>query len=300
MTSTAKIGTIQQPHIVSPTPSLQPQEDMRYRRLELVNTLQSTLELNEQLTIFKRWINQSVAIDGLKYSNSQHNINFSLGHCDGHQCNYRLNTNNESLGEIEFSRKKPFKEEELSQIETDLTALLYPIRNALQYYVAVQTALRDPLTGTGNRIALDNALHRECQLAERYSQSVSILMLDIDHFKQINDQYGHTAGDEVLKQIADTVRNVTRATDMTFRYGGEEFVVVLSKTDIAGAEIIADRIRQHISAKPFETQAGAIPVTASIGASKLNKSERIKDLFNRADQALYLAKNSGRNQVVCQ
>jgi len=205
----------------------------------------------------------------------------------------------DDLGEVEFSRKTRFNEEELSGIEAALTALLYPIRNALRYHAALQTALRDPLTGTGNRIALDNALRRECQLAERYAQSVSLLVLDIDHFKLINDNHGHSVGDQVLQLVAERIHNVTRETDMTFRYGGEEFVVVLSITDREGAAIIAERLRLIIEHEAFNTDVGPVNITVSVGASCLQAQDNIKQLFDRADDALYKAKHQGRNQVVC-
>ena len=297
--STAQVGALNTP---SPTPPglfpLFDQDDSRLRRFELINTLQATLELPEQLGIFFNWLQQLVTIDGLSYNNRQHQISLNLGSEASHRCNYQLKTDQDMLGELEFCRRHRFTEEELSQIESALTALLYPIRNALRYHVAVQTALRDPLTGTGNRIALDNALHRECQLAERYNQSVSLLVLDIDYFKKINDNHGHSVGDEVLQQIAARVQVVTRETDMTFRYGGEEFVVVLSKTDLEGAAIIGERVRQIIEHEAFTTQAGDLTVTVSVGASHLRKNETIKQLFDRADEALYVAKNQGRNCVI--
>lgn len=288
------LGPVATPSIMSPSV----EADHRLRRFDLVNTLQTTLDIKGQLNIFFNWIKAQVNVDGLGYQHDQHGLRANFGIESQHHCHYRLNSNTEDLGEINFRRSTPFSEEELSQLETSLTSLHYPVRNALQYYVAVQTALRDPLTGTGNRIALDNALHRECQLAERYAQSVSLLIVDIDHFKNINDSYGHSVGDEVLKQVASAIRTVTRETDMTFRYGGEEFVVVLSKTDLLGAELIAERVRRKIEKIPFTTEAGDIHVTVSLGASKLRQQDKIKDLFDRADQALYKAKNSGRNRVV--
>jgi diguanylate cyclase (GGDEF)-like protein len=297
--SSAKLGVVTQPEVSPALVQFQHEDDVRQRRLDLINALQSTLELQEQLNIFHRWLGQLVAVDGLKYLNPQHQIELILGAETLHHCHYRLSTEQESLGEIEFTRRQRFSEEELSQIETSLTALLYPVRNALRYHVAVQTALRDPLTGAGNRIALDNALHRECQLAERYAQSVSLLVLDIDHFKAINDSHGHSVGDQVLQQVADCIRTVTRETDMTFRYGGEEFVVVLSKTDLPGAALIAERVRHSIAQQTFATQAGNIHLTVSLGASSLGVKENIKNLFDRADQALYQAKSLGRNRVIC-
>ena len=296
--SSANLGLINPINVLPELSRTLNDGDQRQRCFELVNTLQSTLDLAEQLRIFKCWIEQNIAVEGLHYHQPQHHISIALGVEAKHHSHYRLTTDDENLGEIQFSRGKPFSEEELSQLETALSSLLYPVRNALRYHVAVETALRDPLTGTGNRIALDNALRRECQLAERYAQAVSLLVIDIDHFKNINDSFGHTVGDQVLKQVATAIRTVTRETDMTFRYGGEEFVVVLSKTNIDGANLIAERVRQCIEQQQFKTQSGNTKVTVSLGASTLQQKENIKNLFDRADHALYQAKSLGRNRVV--
>jgi len=202
------------------------------------------------------------------------------------------------LGEVTFSRRKRFSEAELSNIESLLGSLIFPLRNALKYRSAVQSALRDPLTGTGNRIALDNALAREKSLADRYDQPLSLLTIDIDHFKRINDNFGHSSGDEVLREVARGIVAVTRQTDMTFRFGGEEFVVLLNKTNPEGASVIAERIRHFIEKARVETNNELLQATVSIGVSTLRKDESTKMLFDRADQALYKAKAQGRNQII--
>lgn len=301
--SSANLGLVSQSKIPPLMPSI-PEGEQDLYRFELLSALQSTLDIDGQLNILFDRIQSYVKVDGLSYQHNQHGIKLSLGDEPKHHCHYRLTAdserqaNSEDLGEMQFSRGTRFGEEELNRIETVISYLLYPIRNALKYHVAVQTSLRDPLTGTGNRIALDNALHRECQLAERYDQSVSMIVVDIDHFKKINDNHGHSIGDEVLKEVANTIKRETRDTDMTFRYGGEEFVVVLSKTDLLGAGIIAERLRQSVEELTVATKAGDINVTVSLGTSKLQAQENIKSLFDRADQALYLAKENGRNCVI--
>jgi diguanylate cyclase (GGDEF)-like protein len=160
-------------------------------------------------------------------------------------------------------------------------------------------ALLDPLTRLGNRAALDNALRRELQLAERHHYELSLLMIDVDHFKRINDEHGHGCGDEILQLIARTIENVCRETDISFRYGGEEFVVLLRKTGGSGARIIAERLRKEINNIALGKNGHAVKPTVSIGISTRESSqkEHISDLFDRADKALYLAKSSGRNCV---
>lgn len=272
-------------------------DELRFR---LTNILQSTLDLDDMLALFVDCVRNFVEFDSLQFRSDSTAIDLTLGSVRAHHCNYRLITPQETLGEITFSRRSRFNADELAQFEVALSALVYPIRNALRYQSAVKTALIDPLTETGNRIALDNALHRELQLANRYQQALSLLMIDIDHFKHINDTHGHQVGDEVLRAVADAIKTITRETDMIFRYGGEEFVVVLSKTNADGAAIIAERIREHIDSLQTCIETNAVHATVSAGVSSLRGKEHIKELFERADQALYQAKRQGRNRIVIQ
>jgi diguanylate cyclase (GGDEF)-like protein len=217
-----------------------------------------------------------------------------------HHCDYRLTTDEGYLGEIIFNRGKRFSETERTKLEITLGALIYPLRNALHYQSALHLALLDPLTHLGNRAALDNALRRELQLAERHQYEFSMLMIDVDHFKLINDRYGHSRGDEVLQEIARTIESVCRETDISFRYGGEEFVVLLRKTSESGACIIGERLRKEISKIVIQQNADSIQPTVSIGISTRvsNQKEHINQLFDRADKALYQAKQTGRDCVV--
>ena len=174
---------------------------------------------------------------------------------------------------------------------------MYPLRNGIRYQEAIRSALTDPLTGAGNRICLDNVLAREFELASRYQQPLSILMIDIDYFKRVNDTFGHAAGDKVLKTVAETLRVTSRCADMAFRYGGEEFVLLLNKTDLAGARIIAERLRSTIAGLSCIYENSEIPITISIGIAEVREGETRDNLLKRADDALYKAKHSGRNQV---
>jgi len=134
----------------------------------------------------------------------------------------------------------------------------------------------------------------------RYSTTVSLLLIDIDHFKQVNDTYGHLAGDDVLVEVSAMLQRVVRAVDMVSRYGGEEFVIVLPETAAPGAEAFAERLRELIEGHAFVQMRGApIRVTTSIGVSSFPGFgvEAVEDLLANADQALYRAKAEGRNRV---
>ena len=171
------------------------------------------------------------------------------------------------------------------------------IRSAKERYEFL--AATDPLTGCLNRRSLLDRLEGEFERARRYGLALSVLMVDIDHFKQVNDTHGHLVGDEVLRNVGALLRQELRNVDVIARYGGEEFIAVLPETPFDGARVLADRIRAAIAARPFKSDEGEFTVTASIGVTALNKDEMQtpEDVLARVDEALYRAKNSGRNQV---
>ncbi len=160
-------------------------------------------------------------------------------------------------------------------------------------------AAHDPLTGLNNRHIFQEQLTHELERAQRYERKLSLLMMDIDHFKHINDRYGHPAGDEVLKEFAGRLQDNLRQSDFIARYGGEEFVVLLPETDVVDAHRLAERIREAIAREPFHiNKQDIIPVTASVGlAAYPGHAEDGENLVSMADGALYEAKNAGRNQV---
>jgi two-component system cell cycle response regulator len=158
----------------------------------------------------------------------------------------------------------------------------------------------DPLTQVMNRRALTVRLASELERARRYDAVLTLLMVDLDHFKLVNDTYGHLVGDEVLREVATMLQNDVRSVDVVARYGGEEFVVVLPETSLAGATIFAERIREHVAATPFATSlVESLRLTASVGVSSYPSTtvSTVDDLFARADEALYRAKAEGRNRV---
>jgi diguanylate cyclase (GGDEF)-like protein/hemerythrin-like metal-binding protein len=161
---------------------------------------------------------------------------------------------------------------------------------------AYQRSITDPLTGVWNRNQFNEFVRVEVPRSERYEQPACLLVLDIDHFKQVNDNFGHGIGDQVLQQFAGLVKDQIRMVDSLFRWGGEEFVILLPNTSLTAARFIAERIRRVVSEADFKP----VPqVTVSIGAAELERGESPEDWFDRADQAIYRAKSQGRNQVVC-
>lgn len=284
---------------ITPFADLMPKPDIKPELLlKLSSRLQTTLELQQLLDIFFNEIKHAVLVDGMCYSNSNQNLLNSYGKEGIHSCSYRLTTHKDYMGELTFSRSTRFREHELANIEGLISTLVYPLRNAVRYTEAIAAAFRDPLTGAGNRVALDKTLEREVELAKRHSQPLSVLMLDIDHFKNVNDTYGHAMGDEVLKQVVKSITACIRQTDMCFRYGGEEFLIMLASADSPGAHRIAERIRCSIEEAVFSHEKGSLSITSSIGSATLYASDTVHSICERADSVLYKAKNSGRNQVI--
>ncbi len=156
----------------------------------------------------------------------------------------------------------------------------------------------DELTEVLSRSQIMEDLRRCMQHAKDHHQNLSIIMLDIDFFKRVNDQYGHQAGDMVLMQMAKRFKTSVRNVDMVGRYGGEEFLVVLPDADIGISQQIAERIRAHVVSSPINNAGCTINVSVSGGIAKFDETDSIESLIDRADKALYKAKEGGRNRVV--
>ncbi|MBL8572952.1 MAG: PleD family two-component system response regulator [Hyphomicrobiaceae bacterium] len=193
------------------------------------------------------------------------------------------------------------KNEMLARARTQIRRKRYTdhLRDSLQQ--TMEMAVTDALTGLNNRRYLESHLSTLVDQAAARGKALSLLIIDIDFFKSINDTYGHDAGDDVLREFAKRIRRNVRGIDLACRYGGEEFVVVMPETDMALAYMVAERLRQRVASEPFMVAGGskAIDVTISIGIGALEKADDTPEtIIKRADQAVYLAKRTGRNRVV--
>ncbi len=286
-----RLGFVQQPLLLKRPVSL------AQVRQQLSLQLQTTLEPQRILGLFYREIHRLVPLDALSYQHKASDLRLELGLRGHHSISYTLSHEGEHLGELVFRRNQRFSEQEQGNLESLLSALLYPMRNALLYRAATQSALRDPLTDTGNRIAMDQTLQREIDMSRRHLQPLSLLMLDIDHFKQINDTHGHSAGDDVLKAVAASIKGQLRNVDMVFRFGGEEFLILLSNTGREAAAMVGERLRFAAQAKDYLADGKLIELTVSLGCATLLPGESVESLLRRADSALYVAKREGRNRL---
>jgi len=264
--------------------------------LELTPALQTTLDVEQQIQLFAKAIQNHLSVDGVKYLNSDAAVACLIGEEATHQVTYDLKLENGPLGSLRFFRELPFANSELKKLENLLCALVYPLRNALTYLEALRLASHDPLTGVQNRLALQQATEREVDLASRQNAPLSMLLIDADHFKHFNDEFGHAFGDDVLRTLAQTASTTIRRSDLLFRYGGEEFVVIASHTNSEGAKLLGERIREAVAG--ITTIRGRkVALSVSVGIAQLASNESADSLFLRADNAMYQAKSNGRNRV---
>jgi diguanylate cyclase (GGDEF)-like protein len=198
----------------------------------------------------------------------------------------------EELGRVNDTVLELNREYADSQLE--LAQTNFRLRQREAEIVAI--SLTDPLTGVGNRRRLEQEMSRELSRVERTGDKLCALMADVDHFKRVNDVYGHDVGDKVLTTLAKLLRTHSRATDIVARTGGEEFVVLMPRTGLVNATPVAERLRTSLASALIEPLIDSI--TVSIGVAELASGEQAEAFLQRADRALYEAKRCGRNRVI--
>jgi two-component system cell cycle response regulator len=204
------------------------------------------------------------------------------------------------IGVNDYLLRPVDKNELLARARTQIRKKRYTERLRDNVQMSIEMAITDPLTGLYNRRYMESHLGSLMEQAIARKKPLTVLVLDIDYFKAINDTHGHDAGDDVLREFALRIKKSIRGIDLACRYGGEEFVVVMPETDLAVATMVAERLRRRIATEPFPIQDGSlsVEVTISIGLSALGKDEDTAKILKRADAALYRAKRDGRNRVV--
>jgi two-component system cell cycle response regulator len=204
------------------------------------------------------------------------------------------------IGVNDYLSRPIDKNELLARVRTQIRKKRYTERLRDNVQMSIEMAITDALTGLYNRRYMETHVGSLVEQARSRGKPLTVLVLDIDYFKSINDTHGHDAGDDVLREFALRIRKSIRGIDLACRYGGEEFVVVMPETDLAVATMVAERLRRRIASEPFPIQQGArsIEVTISIGIAGLGGADNAASVLKRADQALYRAKRDGRNRVV--
>jgi diguanylate cyclase (GGDEF)-like protein len=264
---------------------------------DISSALQTTLEFHELIALFTSKIADKIPHSAYIYTNPEFELEVKNGVYTRHSCSYALTVEDQQLGELKLMRNQRFSEADLKLLETLLCCLIYPLKNATLFHQALKMAYTDPLTQTNNRTSFNDSIKREMSLANRNAKSLSLIFFDIDHFKAINDTYGHDCGDITLASSAKWIKESLRASDQVFRYGGEEFVILLSDTNVIAAEMLAERIRTSIENHTIAYGMETIKITASLGVSTLQDGDTLESFVKHADDAMYMAKHNGRNQV---
>ena len=204
------------------------------------------------------------------------------------------------IGVNDYLMRPVDNNELLARVRTQIRKKRYTERLRDNVQLSIEMAITDPLTGLYNRRYMESHLEALLEQAVARKKPLTVLVLDIDYFKAINDAHGHDAGDEVLREFAVRIKKSIRGIDLACRYGGEEFVVVMPETDLTVATMVAERLRRRIATEPFAIPGGSstMEVTISIGLSALGKDDTATTILKRADAALYRAKRDGRNRVV--
>jgi len=204
------------------------------------------------------------------------------------------------IGVNDYLMRPIDRNELLARVRTQIRKKRYTERLRDNVQMSIEMAITDPLTGLYNRRYMESHLNSLVEQAVARKKPLTVLVLDIDYFKAINDTHGHDGGDDVLREFSFRIKKSIRGIDLACRYGGEEFVVVMPETDLTVATMVAERLRRRIATEPFPIHDGArsIEVTISVGISALAKDDTAANILKRADAALYRAKRDGRNRVV--
>ena len=205
------------------------------------------------------------------------------------------------LGANDYILRSADKNEMVARVRTQVRRRRFTERLRDNVQQSMELAVTDPLTGLYNRRYMESHADALVERAAARGKPLSVLIIDIDHFKAVNDTYGHDAGDDVLREFSDRLRSCIRGIDLACRHGGEEFVVVMPDTDLGVANKVAERIRRRVAAEPFAIERGSrsVEVTISVGlAGRIGPQDKAALIMKRADAALYLAKRDGRNRVV--
>lgn len=260
----------------------------------LLAQLQTTLNVDKLLDIFAMEAARYVNFSGL-YFNSQTVSKVLLGSKKAKQeRQFELKLDDKFIGTLSYGINSPISMSHYKELQRIHQILLYPLKNALQYHQAMQLAMHDSLTGLGNRRYFDEQLKRAMHNANRHQGQVGLVLGDLNKFKMINDTYGHVVGDHVLKQFATILRTCIRDSDSVFRFGGDEFAIIVENASEDALDIIQHRIDNALKNNILLAK---YQVTCSIGTTFMNRADNEESLFERADKVLYQQKMSIAKQL---
>lgn len=266
------------------------------RVLEITEMLHRKIDLSLLLECFFVETQSFVRYDGVSFQQRSHVPSILFGSRRQHTSTFELSLGDNPLGAITFYRASAFNPREERELERLVTHLCYPLEKALEHQAAVQATLIDDLTGLYNRLALEQSLPREIAIARRNDMPMSLLLLDVDRFTEVNELHGEQVGDDILRVVATTLANSIRKSDMIFRYDSDTFAIVMNGTEYNGAKILAERIRTVIDVC-FRYRNVQVVLSASAGITELVENDTADTLLDRAGEALLKAKKAGRNTL---
>lgn len=270
-------------------------------QLQLLQRLIGRTDRDSLLEHFLDWARDLGLADGLTFADANDEV-CTLGNRRHHSARYEITIEGQKVGTLHICRRERYSESELIVIEQAIGNLARSLRSAAEVAELKRSVRSDSLTGLGNRPSLDEWLQRELARAARHGSPLSVMMIDVDHFKHLNDTLGHLNGDRILQAIAGVLAGSTRASDHAFRYGGDEFTLILPHTDQAGAELAARQIRASLARIPAQElgltpEHGALRPDVSVGIATYCEGDDRDSLLKRADGMLYEAKAGGRGRA---
>lgn len=283
------------------TSSITPLPDYSLSGMDLLilhQRLASTLKPSDLINRLFSWLSQYQLVSGIEYLEPLDNRTFISGSSKQHKAQYIIRLEDRYLGELTISSQKRFTDVDILAHEQAISCLILHLKNALDYQALEKVAFHDSLTGVMNRTSMDELLPKEVGRAQRHRYALSVVMLDIDNFKGINDEAGHLMGDQILRHVSLTIKNQLRTSDLLFRYGGDEFFLILPNADLSGASKVAQQIINSMRTDLDKNLALTTTPKLSIGVTNYRPGEHHEELVYRVDSALYEAKKNGRNCIV--
>ncbi|WP_065188651.1 diguanylate cyclase DgcS [Shewanella woodyi] len=255
--------------------------------VKIIQHLHESLDPRTVFACFGKIMGQHLPIDGVKMTFKRHQ--FSWGRAQGIRVTQQLTFSGEAAN-LTYSLKSPLTPSQSQRLQTIQNLVLLPLFNAIQFQDISQKAMYDSLTKLGNRHYYAESLKKAIATSSRHENPLSIVILDLDNFKKLNDSYGHLLGDEVLSEFGQLLTSAIRDTDQAFRVGGDEFVVIV-RGDVKAASVLCERVLTSISSHSLFEKYQAM---TSLGVSQWKQDETATDVYERADKALYRAKAAGR------
>jgi len=252
--------------------------------LSLAEQLQTTLALDKLLDIFAMEAARYIKFSGLYFKSKTVSKTLRGSRKSKNERQFELKLNNEFIGTLSYSIEKPISIENYKDLQRIHKILLYPLKNTLQYHQAMQLARQDTLTGLGNRRYFDEQLKRAMHYANRHHTQVGLVLGDLNKFKAVNDNYGHNAGDEVLVEFASVLGSCVRDSDSVFRFGGDEFAIIIENASEHALGIIQQRINNYLQSNIVLAK---YQIGCSLGTTFMNRADNERTFFERADKALY-------------